>query len=61
MPAQGDPGSFLLRTASLNTALITRCAQPIRLADSPLRFITASRALMSSRLIVRTCRSPIAG
>jgi hypothetical protein len=61
MSVQGDSASFLFRTASLNTALMTRCAQPIRLADRPLRFITASRSLISSHLTVRICRSPIAG
>ena len=34
---QGDSASFLLRTASENTALTTRCAEQIRLADRPLR------------------------
>ena len=39
MPVQGDSASFLSRTASARTALMTRWAQPIRLADSPLRRI----------------------
>jgi hypothetical protein len=55
MSADGDSISFLLRTASVNTALMTRRAQPIRLADRPLRFITASSSLMPSLLIVRIC------
>ena len=61
MSVQGDSAIFLLRTASVNTALMTRCAQPIRLADRPLRFIAAMISLMSSRRITRICRSPIAG
>jgi hypothetical protein len=32
MPVQGDSASFLSRTASARTALMTKCAQPIRLA-----------------------------
>ena len=35
MSVQGDSASFLLRTVSLNTALMTRCAWLTRLADRP--------------------------
>jgi len=61
MSVQGDSASFLLRTVSLNTALMTRCAWLIRLADRPLRFIAATISLMSSRRMARIWRSPIAG
>ena len=61
MSVQGDSASFLFRTASLNTALMTRCADAIRDAPSPLRRIVAMISLISSRRIVRICRCPIAG
>ena len=61
MSVQGDSASFLLRTASLNTALMTRCAEAIRLADRPLRLILTMISLISSRRIVRICRCPMAG
>jgi hypothetical protein len=61
IPVQGDSASLLSRTASARTALTTRWAQPIRLADSSLRCIPAMRALMSSRRMAPIGLTPIAG
>ena len=61
MPVQGDSASFLSRTASASTALMTRWAQPIRLADRPLRCIAAISALMSSRRMAPIGLPPMAG
>ncbi len=61
MPLHGDSVSFLSRTASASTALMTRWAQPIRLALSPLRCMPAMRALMSSRRMTPIGLPPIAG
>jgi hypothetical protein len=58
---QGDSASFLSRTASASTALMTRCAQPIRLADRPLRCMVAISVLMSSRRILPIGLPPMAG
>ena len=52
MPVQGD---------SASTALTTRWAQPIRLADSPFRCIPAMSALMSSRRMAPIGLPPMAG
>ena len=41
--------ALVSRTASASTALTTKCEQPIRLADRPLRCIPAIGVLMSSR------------
>ncbi|HVB43340.1 MAG TPA: tetratricopeptide repeat protein [Streptosporangiaceae bacterium] len=39
MSVLGDSTKLIVATASVNTALMTRCARPIRLADRPWRFI----------------------
>jgi hypothetical protein len=61
MSVQGDSASFLFRTASLNTVLMTRWAAAIWDGLRPLRLIVAIISLISCRLIVRICRSPITG
>ena len=58
---QGDSASFLSRTASASTSLMTRWAQPILLADRPLRCMPAISALTSSRRMIPIGLPPIAG